>query len=821
MKLIQEGSKASKIVLVGEAPGATEVKTGKPFSGASGEILNSILSRPLVDIRRSECFITNVCHIQPPGNNFNWFLKPTPKPELIMGLLQLKADLEEIKPNIVVCLGAVPLKFVTNKSGIDKWRGSLVQSHLTKGLKCIGTYHPAYCMRIWDYKAIAEIDFARVRSQSSRPELALPHRDFALNPSRDALLAIASELGAAPPGWLGVDIECWETPTGKWELSCVGFSDRPDRAFTIPWDKQWQKDAIKSFCESPWPKVTQNGVTFDREILREHGIDLGPILWDTMYGHHSLFPECAGGDDEFSATTGKKKQSAFKKGLAFQTSIYTLEPFYKDDGKLWAKTGDLEMFYRYNSLDAAVTREILDVQQRELKEFGTYDLALEATEQALAFTEITRHGIKIDMEWREQLTQEYLRQVSNLQAYLDKEAGGGFNVKSPNQIKSLLYDQLKLPVKISRKTKRPTVDKDAINALAGKYHHPLLNIILEIRQRRDFIERYLNAVVDSDGYMRCSLDVSGTRTGRLSSRQSIYGSGTNLQNIPARKPEGQAIRRMFIPDEGMVFVNRDYSQAEARIVAALARCDRLLALFADPNRDVHAENGARMFGRSDPKMVTFEERYQAKITVHATNYGMEEDHLVDVANEAFWSTGVRLDRKQARRLIDMYFMLYPEIKTVFWKEIRDQLNADRTLNTPFGRKRQFFGRWDDKLLRTAYAYIPQSVVGDLGRKALYGCYRELEVKEGICQVLLNVHDSVLVQCRPNQVTHVSNRMAELMKMPFTIHGREIIIPSDCKVGYNWQERPKKNPETNPKGLVPLEVWLNERDTTDSIQSRAS
>ncbi|MCI0558267.1 MAG: DNA polymerase, partial [Nitrososphaera sp.] len=390
------------------------------------------------------------------------------------------------------------------------------------------------------------------------------------------------------------------------------------------------------------------------------------------------------------------------------------------------------------------------------------------------------------------------------------------------QIHDLLYNRLKLPVKRNRETGNPTANKYAIIELAGKYNHPILSIILAIRKHRDFVERYLTAKIDADGRIRCSFDITGTRTGRLSSRQSIYGSGTNLQNIPARRPEGEAIRRMFLADEGKVFVHCDYSQAEARIVAHLSGANDLIDLFGDPSRDIHKVNAARIFGKALGDS-TDTERYLAKRVIHASNYGMEEDRLVQVVNEDADITGIRIDRHQARSLIARYFMLYPQIREVFWREVESELRFSRTLSTPFGRRRTFYGRWDEKLLREAYSYIPQSTVGDLGAKAIIECYNSLEPRIEGLQTLLNVHDSVMVQCFNRDVERVAEEMASVMAIPITIKGRTFTIPTDCKVGSNWGTRPKLHPELNPRGLVSLDTWLkgesaNARAETSKLDS---
>jgi DNA polymerase I len=822
MNLIQQGPRDAKIVLVGEAPGATEARTGVPFSGGSGDILNRMLDR--VGIRRDECFITNICHVQPPGNEFSWFLKPAIKPEFVQGLLKLKGDISEIRPNLIVAFGAYPLKILTGKDGISKWRGSILECSLVPNRKVIATYHPAAILRTWDFKAVAELDLARCTRESAYPEIRRKERNLVINPSREELPRLVAELRMAE--WLAEDIETFPNPAG-WPpvLACVGFADSEGRAVTIPGEHDWQLAAIKELSECPAKKVLQNGV-YDQTVLRAHGIEILNFAWDTMLAHHSVYPECASGDDEMAKLQGKKKQkAALNKGLDFLTSIHTDIPYYKDSGKMWKKSGDINVFYRYNGLDCVATWEVRKSQAQDIAQTGVQHVFDHEMSLIEPLTACTTRGIKIDLKLREELREKYQLEISRMEAALTTAAGGELNVKSAQQMQNLLYNKLGLPPQYGRaklnkdgeKVRNITTDKDALALLAGKYQHPVLALILGIRQHRDFVERYLNARVDADGRMRCSFDITGTRTGRLSSRASIYGSGTNLQNIPVRKPEGEGIRRMFIADEGKVFVYRDYSQAEARIVAYLSNALGLIELFEDPSRDIHKENAARIFGKP-LHLITESERYLAKRVVHACNYGMEAARLVQVVNEDAALTGVRIDLGIAQDLINRYFLLYPEIKETFWKRVQDELRLSRSLTScePFLRKRTFYGRWDDKLYREAYAQIPQSTVGDLGSKALERCYRVVEPKVPEAWTLLNVHDSVMMQCWEKDVEQVAYEMGQVMAIPISCNGYTFTIPTDCKVGHNWATRPKPIEiekgirPPNPNGLIDIDKWIKEK-----------
>lgn len=794
MTLYQEGPRNARIVIVGEAPGANELKEGRPFVGYTGDLLNRMLGK--AGIQREDCFVTNICHVQPVGNKFEWFYKTKQgQLQFMLGVLQLKKDLEAIKPNIVVGLGAYPLRVLTGKQAINNWRGSILPSTLIEGLKTVSTYHPASILRQWDYKAVAEFDFNRIAKQSKFPEINRPHRDLYLDPPAEVRNELLKELVQAE--WLAVDIECVQRADKSWRLSCIGFSDRANRAVTIPVDTPEKIGFCKLLLASPIKKVMQNGM-FDTTVLRDEGYTVNNFVWDTMIAHHALFAECAGGEDEVSKQGKKKRSAAIAKGLAFQTSIYTEEPRYKDDGKIWKETNDLQMFWRYNALDAVVTREIRDVQEKELLEYqnmGTLEHGMSLVEPLMA---MSRRGIKIDMERREAMRKNIDAEIKNLQAFLNAGAGKPINVSSPD-VKWLLYDKLQLPKQINKKTDAVTANKDAIVKLAEKYKNPLLLSVLKIRQRRKLIETYLDAAVDIDGRMRCSFDVTGTRSGRLASRGSIYGSGTNLQNQP------EEMREMFIPDEGNVFIYRDFSQAEARVVAALANDRYLLDLFADPTRDIHKETAAKIFGVPIDE-VTPEQRYLGKKVRHAVNYGMNADRFVEVVNEEAETTGISITKDLARRVIEGFWLLHPNHKSVYWASVERDIKYSRTLTTPFGRKRTFFGRMDDKLLREGYSYIPQSTIGWLCNAAVGRIYQEIEIGRPDlgAQLMLQVHDSILVQAPKEHALEVSRLMGECMYIPFTCNDHELIIPTDSKIGYNWGNKGKDG--SNPRGLVDISKW---------------
>ena len=772
MRLIQSGPKSAKLVVVGEAPGATEDASGVPFSGASGEDLNNYLAA--VGIARSDVFVTNVCHERPPANKFETFLKPKPHPALLYGIVQLKQDIEEIRPNLVLALGDVPLRFLTNKHSITKYRGSVLECTLVKGQKVLPTFHPASVFRQYENRALIRLDMKRVAEEVKFPEIITPKRSIFVygDPAQLGLELLVEEMYRAE--WLSIDIE---TVPGKdkHEVVCIGFSDHPDRALVVPIAATNSDAVIRRLLGSPAKKCGQNFGQYDLTVLEDNGYEVVNFQWDIMYSHHALLMEAAGGGDEVKMLRGGKQgaTSPLRKGLGFQVSIYTKQPFYKDDGKLWKETGDLAMFYRYNGYDACCTGEIRRVHEKELDAFKVRHVFEHEMAILPLLRQMSRRGVKIDMPLRDKLREQYVQEVANLQDFLDKSAGKKLNVKSAPDMHKLLYETLKLPVKLHRETKRPTANKDAIVELAGKYNHPVLMTILEIRKRRDLIERYLDAQIDADGRMRCLFDPSGTRTGRLASRANIYGSGTNLQNIPP------ALRKMFVADPGKVLFYVDLSQAEARVVAYLARCDSLIELFTS-GRDIHKENSIRFFGYYDD-----DKRVTVKRIVHGSNYGEGPDRIIKVAA----ADGIRLLYSDVVNGQNAYFMLYPEIKEVWWNDVRQALKY-RILETPLGWRRQFYGRWDNvNFFNEAIAFQPQCTVGILGEMGMLAASRVPGA-----EILLNEHDAVVGQCDEAAVDTVVPAVQRAMEIPIQIHERVLTIPSDAKVGLNWGDASESNPE---------------------------
>lgn len=756
-----EGDVKSKVWLLGEAPGANEDETGKPFQGGAGQVLNGLLKK--CKIERASCYIDNVIQLKPPSNDFGVYYadskRTIPTAALIEAHRRIKEAIKTHRPSVVVLMGNEALFAVTGHKGILNWRGSILSY---EGVKIIPTIHPAMVMREPKFHPISEMDFSRISEESKTPKLPEVYKDnFLINPTYSECIRYLEEI-LPHKGALSFDIE---TIPNMEQIMCIGFAWSNQDAICIPifygqsswWTVEEELGiilSIRKLMGNPNIKwIAQNG-QYDMTYLLDKW-EVRCNLWmDTMIGFHNIYPE-------------------MRKSLAFITSIYSKRPYYKEDG---GKGKDPAEEWVYNCKDCCVQYEVAFEIRREMEEFGTlghYEMIPHALIPPLM--QMQKRGILIDVERRDAIDKDLSEKLVGLQSRLTTAIGKDFNANSPKQVKELLYDDLGLPAiygwgtSKGKRVKILSSDEDAIIELQKKTNNPVLGIILEIRGVTKLLSTYVRAQLESNNRICCSYKITGTTTGRLSSTESIYGRGTNLQNIPREK----TIRSMFIPDSGKILVNADLSQAEARIVAYQAQEERMIRVF-ESGDDIHMINAEIILGKSKHE-ITPTEREMAKTRVHGTNYRIEAKKAAKIAGTT---------EGKAREDINKYKCAYPMLE-LWWREVEEQIAKTRIMTNYFGRKRMFFGRWGHELVNEAIAYYPQSTVGDLLNLGIIRAYPALPSG---WELLANNHDAVLAQV-PVEASpiHIWKYFKHYFEIPLTIHDRKFIIPMDIKIGKSWGE----------------------------------
>lgn len=765
------GPRNAKIAICGEAPGRTEVERGEFFVGASGQILWQQAGG--AGITRANCYVTNVDKERPPDNNFqlrNYTRLGEPTERLRRLHSEVCEELASVGANITVLVGAEALLAVTGKTGINHWRGSILDTPIGK---CIPVLHPAGFLRDWSGYAPSVFDWARIAREQHSRECNLPNPTLITSPSWSQVEFAFQQIRNNP--FVAFDIE-----TVNMEIDCIGFAPTPDYAICIPlmymngipyWNESEETALWHYIAEALWDrnlgKIAQN-VNYDSTYLDRHGCILRNLVMDTMNAHHCCYPETP-------------------KSLEFLTSIYTRYNYYKDLS--------LSDRWRYNALDAVVTRVCFDEINDELKDLGTYDFHYGLINEVVPrYKESADFGIRVDVEMKNKITEELEAVIVEEQKKLNDLVGHEVNYNSPKQVTELLYRELALDPVLKRDTGRPTADDDALNSLIHKYQKKpkvvgILKALQELRYSGKELSTYARMSIDPDNRVRTTYYVAGTETGRLASQKAITSTGANLQNItkgPIREGCGYGIRSFFVPDrDDDVFLEGDLSGADAMVVAWVSGDPGLMSLFRT-GKDIHTVNAGLFFNvdygpglKDQPGAVTKAMRQKAKTCGHAANYGIGRNTL---------ARNLECSASEADALLRRYHSLYPYIE-LWHRDIQEKLRIDRTLTTPLGRKRQFFGRWGDPLFKEAYAYVPQSTVADVIHFGFLRLHRAIEEQglryEGV-RCALNIHDAITVNTPRSLVPTVLPLMKQCMEVPipFEKHG-DLIIPVEFSMGENW------------------------------------
>ncbi|MCP3684346.1 MAG: hypothetical protein GY861_16840, partial [bacterium] len=531
----------------------------------------------------------------------------------------------------------------------------------------------------------------------------------------------------------------------------------------------------KVFLNPHIKKVFQGG-SYDLSILgRYYGLRLADGTYeDTMLCHHASYPY-------------------IKKGLEVLTSIYTWEPYYKDEGKVGlgkTRGGDKAEFI-YNAKDCCVTREIFPIVARNARNHSTWDGYRRSMSIQPSLLGMMIRGVRIDLKRKAQLGSDFKARAQKAQEAVNESAGGDYNLNSSNDKRRLLYGYLGFKVQYNRSTGKVTTDKDALQKL--KKLHPreeILQHILDFQKFSKLNSTYAEMEIDTDNRVHTSYGL--VSTWRLSSSESPFGSGGNLQNIPVQSEEGRMVRSLFIPDEGREFLACDLSQAEARVVAWESDDLELIEMFTEGKYDIHWENTKKIF--RIPKETAYEPtiKFQDEFTggenslktyrdlgkriIHATNYDMGPMGF----QASLSRDGFHFPFATCKALLETTKAARPMLAE--WKrKIREELHANRTIISSYGRKREFMARLNEQLFRTAYAFSPQNTVGEILQVAIQRIWRECDYLE----VLLNIHDEVLVQVRPKDRKRAMKDIKERMEIPLLINDRELVIPCDFKAGDDW------------------------------------
>ncbi len=791
-----DGDKYSKVALVGEAPGSQEEKLGRGFIGSSGQLLFRLLANN-ANMTRADCYVTNVIKERPRDNDVGQFItfragRAYPTAEYNHYEQDFYNEIDSVKSNVVVAIGNVALYALTRKMGISKQRGSILSCWRT-GRKVIPIIHPAAALRQYTLTRTIALDLVRIKEESEFPDIRLPSRNIKIAPTLLESLAFLnmckeSKVVAFDIEVMREEVSCISFATTPYDVISIPFVGKGGDYFTIDQEAEvWR--AITSILEDQSiTKVGQN-IVFDSTFLfRKYGIRTRPVE-DTMIGQAMMYPD-------------------FPKGLDFICSIHTKEPYYKDDGKKWFKLGGSEEnFWIYNAKDSAICLEALPRIKADLATINNLDAVEWQTRLVEPLVYMQDRGIKVDVKGMREEAERAGKEIERYTELLTAMVGFAINPNSPTQLKHYFYKTKGEKPYYDRKSGTETTDKNALKRLSRKGHEEA-KILLEIRRLSKLKGTYLDVTLDADNRLRCSFNPVGTESGRLSSSETIFGTGTNMQNLPME------FRKYLLADDDCMMFNIDLSQAENRVVAYISPEPAMIAAFEN-KVDVHKQTAALIFGVPIDQVSdeagscpigggNFSQRFWGKKANHGLNY--------DLGYKTF-AFYYEIPEADAKFICEKYHKAYPGVHQ-YHAWVRNQLSKDRTLTNLFGRKRLFLDRWGDELFKSAYSYIPQSSVAEIiNRRGLVYVYYNQHLFKPV-DLLLQVHDSVVFQMNYKRWTWEEQArclmlMKESLEAPLSWRGSQFTIPISLEVGMTM----------NKKGMV--EVDYNEFESVERLARRLS
>ena len=389
-----------------------------------------------------------------------------------------------------------------------------------------------------------------------------------------------------------------------------------------------------------------------------------------------------------------------------------------------------------------------------------------------ALYDMEYYGIRVEREALQEYGVQLAERIRQLEMHIHELAGEEFNIQSPKQLGEVLFEHMNLPGAKKTKTGYST-NVEVLEKI--KQEHPIISEILEYRQLTKLKSTYadgLAAYIAPDERIHGRFHQTITATGRISSTEP------NLQNIPIRMPLGRMIRKVFIPKDGFVFVDADYSQIELRVLAHLSGDETLLDAFRH-NRDIHATTASEVFG-VPPEEVTPLQRRNAKAVNFGIVYGISAYGL---------SQDLDISRKEAADYIERYFQTYPRIKAFLDAQVAHAKETG-SVETMYHRVRPVpeiqSGNFMQRSFgeRIAMNSPIQGTAADIIKIAMNRVRKRLIREERSSRLILQIHDELLIETAKDEVEAVIRILHEEMEKAV-----ELLVPLDIDIheADNWYD----------------------------------
>ncbi|MFZ1828010.1 MAG: DNA polymerase I [Candidatus Competibacteraceae bacterium] len=523
-------------------------------------------------------------------------------------------------------------------------------------------------------------------------------------------------------------------------------------------------EQLRPLLQSPDHLKVGQHLKYDWHVLANHGVTLRGIQHDTLLESYVL-----------DSTSQHNLDSLAERHLSLRTIRYE-DVAGKGAKQLTFNQVPLEQAGPYAAEDADVTLRLHRCLWPKLAAEPGLQHLYTALEIPLieVLAGMERVGVRVDATALRQQSGELAKRLWELEQQAHALAGERFNLGSPKQLQSILFERLQLPAGKKTPTGQISTAEDVLQELALDY--PLPRVILEHRTlsklKSTYTDRLPEQIHPRTGRVHTSYHQAVASTGRLSS------SDPNLQNIPTRTPEGRRIRQAFIAEPGYLIVAADYSQIELRIMAHLSGDEGLLRAFV-AGADVHRTTAAEVFGVA-PDAVSTEQRRSAKAINFGLIYGMSAFGL---------ARQLGIERSAAQDYVDRYFARYPGVKT-YMDETRGQAAEQGYVETVFSRRlyladiRSRNAQRRQAAERAAINAPMQGTAADIIKRAMLAVDRWLRESAFPARMIMQVHDELVFEVAEEALATAEERIRALM-----IAAADLRTPLEVDVGTgaNWDE----------------------------------
>ena len=540
--------KSNGIFVLGEFAEINDWKRGYHFSGGSGQEFKKMCREVGFDF--FDCYhdmvfsIPNWTNFVPSAYCTDWSKKlPFVKPKFQEHVDHVRQAIYDSNCKLVVALGDLALFILCQEKSIAKWRGSCMVTEINgRTIKVIPTYAPSRILKVWDWRHIAVYDLQRVLTESLTVTYSPPEMHYIVRPTFNEAVATLEwllETHLLEPRLISHDVE-----TIARNISCSGIAWSETDAICIPFmtrdegrggnHNYWTVDEeafivhlMNTILTHPNARVIGQNYLYDMQHeAKSHGIRPN-VYMDTMLAWHTVFP-------------GEKKSLDFLASLFCEHYVY-----WKDELKDYnTYPMDELQYWNYNCKDCTYTYEIarkLEILVLEARQVDQYNFQMDMYYPV--FHAMLR-GVRIDVKLRQQLSMElsdiarqHEEQLMIMSGNYRPEGytGNALWFNSSHQCLKFFYDYLGLPKQINRVSKNPSADDEALNKIMEKEPalRPLCQKMQELRSVNIFRKNFLDAPLGNDQRIRCSYNLAGTSTFRLSSSKDAFGQGANLQTIPS------------------------------------------------------------------------------------------------------------------------------------------------------------------------------------------------------------------------------------------------------------------------------------------------